>query len=122
MGKKSIMLVRLLTPDGMNILLNILVSAVAVALASYLTPGVRVDGYLDAVVVAIVLAVVNSTIAPLLKFMTLPLDIVTLGLVSIIINVLMVLLVGRLVPGFSVDGFWVALIFAVILSVISTTF
>jgi putative membrane protein len=116
------MLGRILTLEGMNILLNILVSGIAVAIASYLTPGVRVDGYLDAMVVAVFLALVNSTIGPLLKFLTLPLDILTLGLISLIINVLMVLIVGQLVPGFSVDGFWVALIFAVLLSAISITF
>lgn len=87
----------------MDILINILLSALAVAIASYLTPGATVDGYMTAIVVAVVLALVNSTIGPVLKFLTFPLNILTLGLMSLVINVLMVLLVARLVPGFHLD-------------------
>lgn len=103
----------------MNTLINILVSALAVALAAYITPGASVDGYLTAIIVAVVLAVVNGTIGVLLKILTFPINILTLGLVSIIINVLMVLLVAKLVPGFKVDGFWIALVFAVILALVN---
>ncbi len=103
----------------MNILLNILVSALAVAIAAYITPGVSVDGYLTAIMVAIVLAIINSTIGIFLKVLTFPINILTLGLVSIIINVLMVLLVARIVPWFRVDGFFIALIFAIILALVN---
>lgn len=103
----------------MNILINLLISALAVAIAAYITPGASVDGYLTAIVVAVVLAIVNSTIGPLLKILTLPLNILTLGLVSLIINVLMVLLVAKIVPGFGLDGFWTALVFAVILALVN---
>ena len=103
----------------MNILLNLLISALAIAIAAYITPGASVDGYLTAIVVVVVLAIVNSTIGPLLKILTLPLNILTLGLISLIINVLMVLLVARIVPGFGLDGFWTALVFAVILALVS---
>ena len=106
----------------MNILINILISALAVAIAAYITPGASVDGYLTAIVVAVVLAIVNSTIGPLLKILTLPLNILTLGLISLIINVLMVLLVARIVPGFILDGFWTALVFAVILALVNIVF
>jgi uncharacterized membrane protein YvlD (DUF360 family) len=61
-GEGSIILVRLLTLDFMRILLNILISGIAVAIAAYLTPGAQVDGYMTAVIVAVVLAIVNSTI------------------------------------------------------------
>ncbi len=103
----------------MNTLLNILVSALAVAIAAYITPGASVDGYLTAIIVAVVLAIVNSTIGVFLKVLTFPINILTLGLVSIIINVLMVLLVTKIVPGFKLDGFWIALVFAVILSLVN---
>ena len=103
----------------MNFLLNLLISALAVAIAAYITPGATVDGYLTAIIVAVVLAIVNSTIGPILKMLTLPLNILTLGLVSVIINVLMVLLVARIVPGFGLDGFWTALVFAVILALVN---
>ncbi len=101
------------------ILLNLILSGLAVAIASYLTPGAHVDGYLTAVIVAVVLAIVNTIIVPILQILTLPLNILTLGLFSLVINVLMVLLVARLVPGFVIDGFWVALIFAVILALVN---
>ncbi len=102
----------------MNTLLNILISALAVAIAAYITPGASVDGYLTAIIVAVVLAVVNGTIGVVLKILTFPINIVTLGLISVVINVLMVLLVANIVPGFQVDGFWTALIFAVILALV----
>jgi putative membrane protein len=103
----------------MNTLLNILVSALAVAIAAYITPGASVDGYITAIIVAVVLAIVNSTIGVFLKVLTFPINILTLGLVSIVINVLMVLLVTKIVPGFHLDGFWIALVFAVILSLVN---
>jgi putative membrane protein len=103
----------------MNTLITILVSGLAVAIAAYITPGTSVDGYLTAIIVAVVLAIVNGTIGIFLKILTLPINLLTLGLISIIINVLMVLLVARIVPGFRVDGFWVALIFAVILALVN---
>ncbi len=103
----------------MAILINLLLSGLAIAIATYLTPGAHVDGYLTAIIVAVVLAIVNSTVGPILKFLTFPLNVLTLGLVSLIINVLMVLLVARLVPGFSIDGFFTAVIFAVILALVS---
>ncbi|MBX9809931.1 phage holin family protein [Candidatus Gracilibacteria bacterium] len=103
----------------MNTLINLLISGIAVAIAAYITPGASVDGYLTAIIVAVVLAVVNSTIGILLKILTLPLTILTLGLFSLFINILMVLLVARIVPGFHLDGFFTALVFAVILSLIN---
>jgi putative membrane protein len=103
----------------MAIIINILISALAIGVTSYLIPSVTLDGVWTAIVVAIVLAVVNSTIGPFLKLLTLPLNVLTLGLVSIIINILMVLLVDRLVDGFSVGGFWSALVFAVVLALVS---
>ena len=77
------------------------------------------DGYLTAIIVAVVLAIVNSTIGPFLKILTLPINILTLGLFSLIINVLIVLLVARIVPGFEITGFWVALVFAVVLALVN---
>lgn len=106
----------------MSIILNILIGGIAVAIASYFTPGAQVDGYISAIIVALVLAVVNSTIGPILKLLTLPLNILTLGLLSLVINVLMVLLVDWLVPGFSLTGFWAAAIFAIILAIVNMIF
>lgn len=74
---------------------------------------------MTAIIVAVVLAIVNSTIAPVFFILTLPLNILTLGLFSIVINTLMTLLVARIVPGFEISGFWIALIFAVVLALVN---
>lgn len=103
----------------MTVFLNLILSGIAIAIASYLIPGATVDSYMIAFIVAVVLAIVNTTIVPVLQVLTLPLNILTLGLFSLIINVLMVLLVARLVPGFEISGFWVALVFAVILALVN---
>jgi putative membrane protein len=62
----------------MTLLVNLLLSAIAVAVASYLIPGATVDSYLTAFIVAVVLAIVNTTIVPILNTLTLPLNILTL--------------------------------------------
>ena len=104
----------------MLILLNLLFSALAVAITTYLIPGVTIDGYMTAIVVVIILAIVNSTVGPFLKILTLPLNILTLGVISLIINILMVLFVAEVVPGFTISGFWIALVFAGVLALVNT--
>ncbi len=103
----------------MAILLNILISGIAVAIASYITPGSHIDGYITAIIVAVVLALVNSSIGFFLKVITLPINILTLWLMSLVINILMVLLVAKIIPWFTVDGFFSALVFAVVLALIN---
>ncbi len=89
----------------MKFLISLLLSAVAVFASAYLVPGVQIDGFVTALIVAIVLGLVNATIGFLLKLLTAPLNWITLGLVSLIINVLMVLLVDNFINGFSTNGF-----------------
>lgn len=81
---------------------------------------VQIDGFVTALIVAIVLGLVNATIGFLLKLLTAPLNWITLGLVSLIINVLMVLLVDNFINGFSTNGFWAAAIFALVLAIIQS--
>jgi putative membrane protein len=104
----------------MRILLSILVNTLAVIVAAYLLPGIIIDSYLTAVVVAIVLGVVNAVVKPILVVLTLPVTVLTLGLFLFVINALMVLLVAKLVPGFAVRGFWSALLFSLIVSVVAS--
>ncbi len=103
----------------MKILINLVLSAVAVLIAAYIIPGVAVDGFFAALVVAVVLAVVNAFIRPILTFLTLPVNILTLGLFSFVITALLVMLTGAIVPGFVVTGFVAALLFGVVLSLVS---
>lgn len=106
----------------MRFILEILLTGVAVLIASYLLPGVHVNGFGSAIIVGILLAVVNVTIGLLLRILTFPINILTLGLVSFIISVLMVLLVDSMMDGFSVSNFWWAAVFAIVLSVIRMLF
>jgi putative membrane protein len=104
----------------MNFLISLLLSAVAVFAAGYIVPGVQIDGFVTALIVAIVLGLVNATIGFFLKMLTAPLNWLTLGLVSLVINVLMVLLVDNFINGFSTNGFWAAAIFALVLAIIQS--
>jgi putative membrane protein len=106
----------------MNIILRFLLTALGVVLAAYLLPGVSVDDYGSAILVAVVLAIANVLVKPILVIFTIPLTIFTLGLFLLVINAIIILLVDYFVPGFSVDGFWWALAFSLILSVFNSMF
>lgn len=105
----------------MNTLMHWLLSAIAVGVAAYLVPGVTTT-VLGAVVAAIVLGLLSLFIKPLIVLLTLPINILTLGLFSLVINAGLVLLAGMIVPGFSVAGFWWALLFSIVLSLINLLF
>jgi putative membrane protein len=103
----------------MSLLVHWLIYAVAIVITAYLLPGVRLSGFSAALIAALVLGLVNTIIRPLLLLLTLPLNIVTLGLFTFVINALIILLTSKLVPGFTVTGFWWALIFSLVLSIIN---
>jgi putative membrane protein len=104
----------------MNIILNVLVSGLAVLVTAKLLRGVTVDSYGSAVAVAFVLGLVNAVLGPLLLMLTLPLNVVTLGLFSFVIIGALVQLVAAIVPGFKVAGFGWALAFAFVLAVVNS--
>lgn len=103
----------------MQILINLLLSGIAVLISAYVIPGVQVDGLFAAVVAAIILALVNAFIRPVIGLLTLPVNVMTLGLFSFVITALMVMLTAMIVPGFEVDGFLAALLFGVVLSLVN---
>ena len=102
----------------MGLIIRILISAVAVLVASYFVPGVAVAGFGSAIIVAIVLGLLNAFVKPILTILTIPITIVTLGLFLIVLNVLMVYLADYLVGGFSVSGFLAAFLFSVVVSIV----
>ena len=105
----------------MGFLLRILVSALAAMLTAYLLkPAVKVDSFVTALILALVLALLNALVKPLLIFLTFPVTIVTLGLFLFVINALIILLAAKLVPGFKVDGFWWALLFSIVMTIINS--
>lgn len=102
----------------MNLIIKWLIAAVAIVLTSYLLPGVVLTGFWTAVLLALVLGIINAVIKPILLILTLPINILTLGLFTLVINALLILLSSKIVVGFSVDGFWTALWFSIILSLV----
>ena len=106
----------------MRLIIEILLMGVAVALAAYLLPGVEVSGFGSAILAGILIALANATIGTILRLLTFPINFLTLGLMSFIITVLMVLLVDSLMDSFNTNGFFSALIFAVVLALIKMLF
>jgi putative membrane protein len=102
------------------ILLRWLVSALGFLALSQLIPGITVASFTTALVLALLWGVVNITIKPILILLTLPFNILTLGIFTFIINGFLLWLLGGVVKGFEVQGFWVAVLGALFLSAIST--
>ncbi len=100
----------------MRFILKLLLSAVAVVVLAKLLPGVTVASYGTAIIVAIVLALLNFIVKPILVLFTLPVTILTLGLFLLIINAIIIFIADGFVPGFEVDGWLMAIIFSLLLS------
>ena len=104
----------------MNLIVRLLLNAVAILLTSYLLSGVHIGGYWDAFILALVLSLLNAFLKPVLVILTIPISIVTLGLFLIVINAGVLLLADYFVPGTSIDGFWWAVLFGFIVSILNS--
>lgn len=102
----------------MKFIIEILLIGVAVSIAAFLIPGVEVNGFFSALLAGILIGIANATIGGILRLLTFPINLMTLGLMSFIITVLMVLLVDHYMAGFNTTGFMASLIFAAVLSVV----
>jgi putative membrane protein len=102
----------------MRFFVRLIVTALAVVIAAYILPGVSVDGGLTAILVAAVLSLLNAFIKPLLIILTIPITVVTLGLFLLVINALMIMATDSLIDGFEVEGFWYALLFSIVLTIV----
>ena len=98
-------------------ILRLLLTAILVMLIANFLPGVYVRDFSTSVVVAVVLGLLNLFVKPILVLFTLPVTIFTLGLFLLVINAVIIILCTKIVEGFKVDSFWVALLFSVLLSV-----
>jgi putative membrane protein len=103
----------------MNFLIRLLVNALAAMVTAYLLPGVRIDNFRSALILALVLAILNLLVKPILILLTLPVTIITLGLFLLVINAIIILIASNLVKGFRVDGFIWALLFSLVLTIVS---
>lgn len=105
-----------------SFLVKILLGGISVLLAEFLLPGVHIDDFMTGFILAAVIILINLTLKPILILLTLPLTLITFGLFLLVINALMILLADHFIDGFSVDGFWWAILFAIVLSVINSLF
>ena len=103
----------------MNKIIKFLINGFAVYATAYLLSGVEVSGFVVALIVALVLAVLNILVKPILVLLSLPVTILTLGLFTFVIDAVIVLLASKIVTGFVIDGFWTAIVFSIVLAVIS---
>lgn len=106
----------------MKTLLQIILTGIFVLLLSELLGGVYVTDFFTAIVVAALLALLNILVKPILLILTLPITVVTFGLFLLVINALIILMADGLIGGFSVDGFWWALLFSILLSFLQSIF
>jgi len=104
----------------MNFLIRVLVVAAVSFGLAHLLGGVHVTDFWTAFVFAIVLALLNMFIRPILILVTLPVTFITLGLFLFVVNTLIIMLASKFVDGFSIDNFWWALLFSIILSIITS--
>jgi putative membrane protein len=103
----------------MRLLLNWLLSAIALLIVAHVVPGFIVSGFVAALVASVVIGFVNATLGLALKLITFPLTVITLGLFWFVINAVMLLLASAIVPGFQVSGFPAAFIGAIVLAILN---
>lgn len=103
-----------------NIFITLIVNALSIFAAAYILPGVEVDSALTALLVAGVLALLNVTLKPLLIILTLPLTLFSFGLFLLVINAVVIYVAADWIDGFDVRGFWWAVLFSLLISLINS--
>lgn len=106
----------------MQFIIQIVISTLAVLISAFLLSGVQIaeNSFFTAVIVAAVLAFLNSVVKPIMLILTIPITVMTLGFFLLVINAFMIQLAASLVNGFYVRGFWSALLFSFILSIVTS--
>ena len=106
-----------------DFILKLILNALAVIITAYLLPGVHLTDFWYAVILAAFLALLNVSVKPVLIFLTIPATIISLGLFLLVINAFIIIIASWILePNFKVDGFWWALLFSILLSVIGSLF
>ncbi|MCX7816266.1 MAG: phage holin family protein [Syntrophales bacterium] len=103
----------------MGIFIRWLILTIAIVISSYFIEGVRVQGFLSAFSAAAVLGVMNVFLRPILLLVTLPINVLTLGVFTFLINALLLKMTAAVIPGFDVEGFWSAVLGAMVVSLVS---
>jgi putative membrane protein len=102
-----------------GILIRWLTTTAAIVATSYLLDGIQVSGFFPAIFAAAMLGILNAFFRPIALLLTLPINILSLGLFTFIINALMLKMASGVIPGFGVYGFWTAIFGSLLISVIS---
>jgi putative membrane protein len=102
-----------------NIIIKVVIAAVGLWLASAIVPGISTDGFVTLLLAGLLLGLVNAFVRPVVTILTLPLTLITLGLFLLVVNAAMIGLVGWLLPGFTVAGFWPAVFAAIVTGLVS---
>jgi len=103
----------------LNFFLRWIAYAFAIIFIAWLIPGISVEGFWSAALACVIIAIINTFIKPLVQFISLPINFLTLGLFSFVINALLFMLAGAITPGLEVDGFLSALLGSILLALIS---
>ena len=104
----------------MKFLMRIIVTSIIAFALAYLLSGIHISSFWSAIVLALVLSLLNAFIKPFLVLLTLPITIFTFGLFLLVVNAIIILIADKLMDGFSVDGFWSALLFSLLLSILTS--
>ena len=100
----------------MVLLVRWILFALAIVYVAWLVPGIEVENFQSAMLVTVIIALINIFIRPLIVFITLPINILTLGIFTLVINALLLMLAGYLAPGVDVEGVLSAFIGSVVLA------
>lgn len=103
-----------------GLLFRWLVNSAALFLTAQVVKNFTIDNFLSALVAALMLGIINAIIRPIVVFLTLPINVLTLGLFTFVINGLMIMLVSKTVEGFHVTSFWSAMVGSIILTIVSS--
>ncbi len=106
----------------MNFIIRLLITAISAFLLSQILSGVHFDSFGSTIIFAILLGILNIFVKPILSILSLPITIITLGLFSFVINALMILLTDYFMSSMAVDGFLWALLFSILLSIVTSAF
>jgi len=106
----------------MNFIIKLVLMALSAMVGAYLLPGVNIEGFEYALILAAVLALLNAVLKPLLVILTIPITFLTLGLFLIVINTVIILIAESIIPAFTVDGFWWAMLFSFCVSILNSIF
>ncbi len=101
----------------MNFIIKWILLALLIMGIAWVFPGITITGFISALIVVLIMGLVNLFIRPLIEFISLPLNILTLGIFSLVINALLFLLIAKFSPGFQIDGFWSGFWGALVLSI-----